>query len=305
MDLIPYQQTTIDSVARPEEVPIAVPVEDWTLVREWLRSKRSPHTKRAYANDINLFYAYALVPLSEVTLTILQDYADRLAEIRPEPATQARKLAAVKSLMTFGQKTGRLQYNVGTALQLPQGKDTLAERMLEQAQLYKMLDIANQSEDKRNYTILMVLYGSGIRCSELCGLQWKDVQTNREGGQITVLGKRNKTRSIPLHIKVWQALQSYKQDSTKPEDYVFQSRQGKTRKLTETRVWQIVSGIADEAGIEGVSPHWLRHTHATRSLEGRAPIKLLQETLGHANLAVTGRYAHARPEDSSSMYLDL
>lgn len=307
-DIVPYEGQIIECVERPEEVPESVPPEDWTMVREWLRSKRNHHTKRAYERNLETFYQFiASKPLRYVTLTNLQDYADMLVKEHTESATQAQMLASIKSLFSFGQKMGYLQFNVGTAIQLPQGKDKLAERILESSQLHRMIYEAEKGKSKRDYVLLLVLYGSGIRCSELCSLQWKDVQLNRKGGQITVLGKRGKTRSIPLHTKVWETLQAYKPQGVQGTEYVFQSRQTtkEVRRLTESRVWQIVSGIARSAGIDHASPHWLRHTHATRALEGHAPIKLLQETLGHTSLAVTGRYTHVRPEDSSSMYLDL
>lgn len=310
-DLTPYQGILVASeLIRPNEVPESVPEEDWTLVREWIRSKRSQHTKRVYKHNIDMFYRYMInKPLGKITLTEIQDYAETLAHA--EAATQAQMLAAVKSLMSFGQKTGKLQFNVGAALQLPQGKDKLAERILDPSQLHRMIYEAEKSENTRDHAMLLLLYGSGIRCSELCGLQWKDVQINRDGGQITVLGKRGKTRSIPLHNKVWNVLQTYRPTEAGMNDYVFPSRQisireGKpSRRLTQSRIWQIVSGIAEKAGIKGASPHWLRHTHATMALEKNAPIKLLQETLGHTSLAVTGRYTHVRPEDSSSKYLDF
>lgn len=97
-DLIPYQQRYIDAVR-----PALIPEEDRMLVREWLRSKRSAHTRKAYARDITVFYAHTnRKPLRMVTLTDLQDYADALAFVHPELATQSRMLASVKSLMTFG-----------------------------------------------------------------------------------------------------------------------------------------------------------------------------------------------------------
>lgn len=310
MKIIPVSQTIARQ--RPEEVPPVVPPQDWTLVREWLRSKRSLATRKVYTRNIAAFYAYcAGAPLDAITLTMLQDYEAELLHRYPEPATRAQMLAAVKSLMTFGMKTGKLAFNVGAALQLPQGKDKLAERILEPGQLHRMLYEAEKNASRRDYTIIMVLYGSGIRCSELCNLKWRDVQATHSGGQITVLGKRNKTRSIPLHPKAWEALQSYKPSTVSLDNLVFPSRQTTTRdgkqtqQLTTSRVWQIVSRIAKKAGLEHASPHWLRHTHATDAIRGHAPLKLLQETLGHANLAITGRYTHARPDDSSSMYLDL
>lgn len=309
MDILPAISQGI-ARHRPEEVPPVVPPQDWTLVREWLRSKRSPGTRKVYTRNISAFYAFCDgASLDSISLTMLQDYEAELLRRYPEPATRAQMLAAVKSLMTFGMKTGKLAFNVGAALQLPQGKDKLAERILDARQLHKMLDEAEKGST-RDYTLLLLLYGSGIRCSELCGLQWKDVQENRNGGQITVYGKRSKTRSILLHPKVWQPLQAYRPDDASPDDYVFSSRQLSTRdgrpskRLTTSRVWQIVSGIARRAGVKA-SPHFLRHTHATRALENHVPPHLLMESLGHSSLVMVGHYAHARPDDSSSQYLDL
>lgn len=292
-------------------IPLPDLAQDSTIVREWLRSKRSPHTQRAYLQDITLFYEQVGKPLDQVTLTDLQDYADYLRdEKRLEVSTRARMLAAVKSLLTFAKNTGRSRFNVGTALQLPQGKDTLAQRILSQAQVQRMLYVAEKSGNERNHVMLLLLYGSGIRCAELCNLQWMDVQETSTGGQITVLGKRQKTRSIALHPTVWQALQAFRPRDVKPEAYVFQSRQisrraGKlSRRLSEVQVWRIVTTIAKKAGIKA-STHWLRHAHATHAMEKNTPLKVIQETLGHADLRTPSRYQHVRPETSSSLALDL
>ena len=298
---------TLAPLARPAEVPALVPPQDWTIVQQWLRSKRSPHTRRSYTRNITVFYqAFSGRPLASITLTDMQDYADLMKRLHPEEeSTQAQYLATVKSLFTFAHKLGFLTFNVGAALQLPQAKNKLAERILDQTQLHKILIQAEKSTP-RNYLLILLLYASACRCTEICGLRWRDCQRNRDGGQVTVLGKRNKTRSIPLPPKVWQQLQAYKPEKANPNDYVFPSRQTSRQgqRLTEGRVWQIVSGIAHGAGIDA-SPHFLRHTHATKALENRVSLKLLQDTLGHESLATTGRYTHVRPEDSSSMYLDL
>jgi integrase/recombinase XerD len=144
-----------------------------------------------------------------------------------------------------------------------------------------MLYEAERSSNARDYLIILLLYGSGIRCAELCGLQWADVQETPQGGQITVLGKRNKTRAIALHPTAWNALQSFKPDTVSGDDYVFQSRQtsvrdGKpSRRLRESQVWRIVSTIAEKAGIRtddrNVSPHWFRHAHATHAMQKNTP----------------------------------
>jgi integrase/recombinase XerD len=282
--------------------------QDTMLIETWLRTKRSQHTQRAYRRDIAAFYAFTGKRLSDVTLPDIQDYADSLA--RYEPSTQARMLAAVKSLCTFAKDTGAIGFNVGKAQPLPQGKDKLAQRILSQAQVQRLLYVAETSGNTRNHVMLLLLYGSGIRCAELCNLQWMDVQETAFGGQITVLGKRQKTRSIALHPTVWRALQNYRPGEASSSDYVFQSRQrsiraGKpSRRLAESQVWRIVTTIAKQAGLKA-STHWLRHAHATHAMEKHTPLKVIQETLGHADLRTPARYQHARPETSSSLALDL
>lgn len=306
---VPHQQ----QIQRPDErPPDETPPEDWTLVREWLRSKRSVHTRKAYKRNLTQFYLFvAWKPLAQVTLSDLQDYAATLEYEQKEPATVAQMLATIKSILTFGMKTGRIPFNPGAAVQLPQGKDKLAERILTPLEISAMLQEAQKHRSTRDYALLLLLYGSGIRCSELCGLQWRDVQENGSSGQITVVGKRQKTRSILLHPAVWEVLQAYKPEQVSADDYVFPSRQQSirqgvpSRRLTPSRVWQIVADIAQQAGVRHASPHFLRHTHATIALRGKASLKLVQETLGHSSLAVTGRYLHVRPEESSSNYLQL
>jgi site-specific recombinase XerD len=297
----------IESIQPPADIPMSTPGEDWTIVREWLRSKRSPHTKKAYRRNIDLFFRVLARPLRQITLTNLQDYSDWLTSIYPEAATRAQQLAAVKSLFSFARDTGYIQFNPGAAIQLPAAKDKLAERILDHTELQKLLIQAEKST-ARNYLLVLLLYASAARCSEICGLCWRDVKPNRKSGQITVLGKRSKTRAIPIHPKVWQKLEAYRPENATPDDYVFPSRQKDKEgglRLAESRVWQIVSDLAQEAGIRHASPHFLRHTHATMALEGKASLKLIQEIFGHTDISTTGRYLHVMPEDSSSMYLDF
>ncbi len=282
--------------------------QDITLIETWIRTKRSAHTQRAYRRDIDAFYAFTGKRLADVTLPDIQDYADTLKHY--EPSSQARMLAAVKSLCTFAKDTGAIGFNVGKAQPLPQGKDKLAQRILSQAQVQRLLYEAERGGNERNHVMLLLLYGSGIRCAELCNLQWCDVQETSTGGQITVLGKQQKTRSIALHPTVWLALRDFQPAEASPTDYVFPSRQetrrnGKpSRRLTESQVWRIVTTIAKRAGIKA-STHWLRHAHATHAMEKHTPLKVIQETLGHADLRTPARYQHVRPETSSSLALDL
>ncbi len=129
------------------------------------------------------------------------------------------------------------------------------------------------------------------------------MQERTEGGQITVLGKGGKTNTILLPAPVWRCLMSITREAG-PDTAVFCSRKG--AHLHPTQVRRIVRKAAKRAGIEkSVSPHWMRHAHASHALDRGAPIHLVQATLAHSSVATTGRYLHARPTESSSTYLPL
>jgi integrase/recombinase XerD len=152
------------------------------------------------------------------------------------------------------------------------------------------------------------MYAAGLRVSEVCGLKWRDVQEREEGaGQINVYGKGGKTRVVLLSPETWVesfALKGSCGDGG-ADDPVFASRKGKGH-LHPSQVKRIIQAAAERAGIDApVSPHWLRHAHASHALDRGAPIHLVQATLGHASVATTGKYLHARLEDSSARYLGI
>jgi integrase/recombinase XerD len=286
--------TTPDHLAQPEEAQT-----DRQLVELWLHG-RSPETKRAYRADSDAFRAVVAKPLHAVRLGELQAFADSL-DANLEPASKHRRLSAIKSLFAFGHRLGYLPFDTARPLRLPVLRDRLAERILSEAEVQRMLAHERQP---RNLAILFLLYGSGVRVSECCGLKWRDTQERAEGGgQITVLGKGGKTNTILLPASVWQPLMSLR-GTAGIDCPVFRSRKGKH--LHPTQVRRIVRAAAKRAGIEkAVSPHWMRHAHASHALDRGAPIHLVQQTLSHSTISTTGRYLHARPSDSSSSYLPI
>lgn len=270
---------------------------DETLVTFWLKSKASQKTRIEYERDIQRFLAFVSKPLGMVTLGDLQDYADSLAETFAVGSRQ-RMLASVKSLFTFAHKLGYLPFDPGKAIKLPAAKNTLAERILSEEEIFSII---SNEPDARNKMLLRLLYVSGGRVSEVVSLKWKDLQARNDGGQVTLFGKGGKTRVVLIPAKTWKDLQGLKSDAT-ANDPVFVSRKG--GHLTAVQVWRIMVAAAQRAGIDGnVSPHWFRHSNATHSLERGASLPLVQQTLGHSNIATTGKYLHARPSDSSGLYL--
>ena len=274
--------------------------QDAQLVRLWLGAKASPETRRAYAGEIARFLVFAGKPLPRVSLADLQAYAEALNSDSLKTSSQNRALTAIKSLLSFGHETGYLPFNVGAALKLRPSRDLLAQRILDEEEVARLIEAAPEGRDR---VLLRLLYVSGIRAAELCGLKWRDALPRQDGGQITVYGKGGRTRTVLLKPGVWRQLLSLKSASATADQPIFRSRMGGGH-LDSSQVRRIVYGAARRAGFEkNISPHWLRHAHASHALDHAAPIHLVQVTLGHASIATTGRYLHARPTESSSFYL--
>ena len=270
---------------------------DQQMIALWLHG-HSEHTQRAYAADVQRLLTFVGKPLAAITLADLQAFADSLSALSAN--SRKRALSSVKSLFTFAQKLGYLRFNVGAALKTPKAKNTLAERILTEAEVHAMIALTNV---RRDQVLLRLLYASAGRVSEVCALCWRDVQPSGDSGQVTLFGKGEKTRSVKLSKATWQALIAQRGEA-KPADPVFKSRQGGN--LDESQAWRIVRQAAQRAGIAGsVSPHWLRHSHATHALDRGATVTLVRDTLGHSSLAVTSMYTHARPTESSALHLAI
>jgi integrase/recombinase XerD len=269
---------------------------DAQVVALWIHG-RSRHTQRAYKANAERFLAFVGKPLVQVSLGDIQDFGDSLTCLAE--SSQAQALATVKSLLAFAHKIGYVRFNVGAAAHLPKAKNVLAERILQESEVHRMFAL---EPNRRNRIILKTLYYAGLRVSELCGLRWRDVQPRGEEGQITVFGKGGKTRAVLLPGGLWNELIAMRETAGGDEP-VFRSRV-KDRTLDQSQIMRIVRAAAVRSGnSKNVSPHWLRHAHASHSLDRGAPIHLVQATLGHASVATTGRYLHARPTESSGRYL--
>ena len=270
---------------------------DAQLISLWLHGKAEA-TQRAYAADAERLFALVGKPLAQITLGDLQSFADAFADAKDKGK---RSISAIKSLLSFGHKLGYFTFNVGAALKTPKLKDTLAERILSEQEVLTMIALTKKQRDR---VLLTVLYASAGRVSEVCALSWRDVQANGESGQVTLFGKNDETRAVKLSKATYAELLKLKGKAALPTDAVFASQKG--GHLDPSQVLRLVRAAAARAGISGnVSPHWLRHSHASHSLERGASIALVRDTLGHSSLAVTSRYTHAKPGDSSALHLAI
>lgn len=270
---------------------------DEQLIRLWLHG-RSSHTIKGYLNDVKLFRGRINKPLKNITLQELQYFADYLAEKDYAPATIKRILCAVKSLFSFGHRIGYLPFDTGKPLRIPTPKETLSERILSEAEVELMIE---STTNPRNRLLVKFLYYTGLRVSEVSGLKWSEFQVREKTGQLTVQTKGDKTNVILLPAKLWEDLIEYRK--TTPDDApVFRSRKG--GHLCVGQIQRVIKTIAEKAGISGnVSPHWMRHSHASHALDNGCPIHLISKQLNHSSIATTGKYLHCRPQESSSKYL--
>jgi integrase/recombinase XerD len=273
---------------------------DQKLVDMWLHG-RPDSTQKEYCRDIQRFLSFVRKPVSGVALEDLQEYALHLQEKGLKATTLKRKLNTVKSLFTFATKLNYVRFNVAAALRMPKADSSLANRILKQSQVLKLIQCANDGRDK---SLLKLIYATGMRVSEVCRLKWSDFNEREDGEvQVTVIGKGNKVRVVIVPATVWleiEALRTHIED----DEPVFRSV--RDRQLDRTMVHKIVKDSAKKAGINpSVSSHWLRHCHASHALQKGASIALVRDSLGHSSVAITDRYLHSVPSDSSGNYLGL
>ncbi len=276
--------------------------DDAHLIALWLAGCSSVHTQRAYARDVAACLTWVGPPLlPALTLADLQGWREHLQAQGQSASSINRRLAAVRSLLTFGQRTGYLQFNVGAAVRpLPQA-DRLAERILPERDTLNLIHAAGAPtpQGRRNQALLQFLYYTGARVAEACGLQWRDLQDlTGERPVVAIHGKGGRTRHVALPLDCARALGPGQPDPPDPESPVFRTRSG--RALLPRAAGEIVRAAAVRAGLSAaVSPHWLRHAHASHALDRGAAVHVVQHTLGHASLATTTRYVHVQPGESS------
>lgn len=277
---------------------------DLELVELWLGTKQSENTCRAYAKDAEAFLAF-LGPgrgLRGAKVVDLQGWADSL---EGSAATRARRISAVKSLLAFGNKTGYLPFNIGTVVSIPKSPDELAERILTEHEVGLLLAAASKPRDQ---AMVALLYLSGARISEVLALTWRQIHVDEKDGtaSVSLHGKGDKTRHVRIPPAAVQALENIRpiapdNDQGTPDKLVFVSAKGKP--LDDRNVRRTFSSLGKRAGLPKLSPHWLRHAHASHALDRGAPIHLVQQTLGHSSVSTTGRYLHVKPGQSSGQFL--
>ena len=259
----------------------------------------SPTTRVSYRQDLKRFEAFlkerGIGPLSRVQPVDVREFL-RVLRAGHSPATVARKLAAVKGLFKFLEGQQKIARSPTTFIEAPRLWQRLPQT-LSPDEVERLLGaIPEEGLGRRDLAMLELLYGSGLRVSELVSL---DVAScNREAGFIRCFGKGSKERIVPLGRAAAKALARYL-DAERPRlvtrrpdvAALFVNRLG--GRLTRQRVWQILRRYAAVGLVtKKISPHTLRHSFATHLLARGADLRTVQELLGHANISTTQRYTH-------------
>ncbi|NHC44621.1 tyrosine-type recombinase/integrase [Motilibacter aurantiacus] len=281
-----------------------------------LRAERgsSAHTVRAYASDIGGLLEHARRMGREdpagVDLAVLRSWLALQRSSGLARATLARRAAAARTFTAWAARAGLAPADAGALLATPRGGRSLPG-VLSQGEARAVLDAAAAAAEDagplglRDLAILEVLYASGIRVAELCGLDGTDVDRSRR--VVRVVGKGDKERSVPLGVPALRAVDEWLsrgrpavQTPASGPALFLGARGARIDVRTVRRV--VHAMLAKVPGAPDLGPHGLRHSAATHLLDGGADLRTVQELLGHATLSTTQLYTHVSVERLKATY---
>lgn len=259
----------------------------------------SPHTLRAYKRDLEEFFNFAKVEPDKVEPLVVRGFISEQILKGKAKTTVARKLSTLRSFFSYLYSEGVIKINPARVVSSVRTKRALP-KFLTVDDAFKLVEAPQQDKFtvQRDRAILELLYSSGIRVSELCGLNFDDLDL--EEGLIKVRGKGNKERIVPIGQKAKEALKKYivtrqilriKKKFLSDEAPLFINNRG--QRISQRQVRRIVEKYAKAVGVlERIGPHTLRHTFASHLLMEGADLRVIQELLGHASLSTTQIYTH-------------
>lgn len=283
----------------PDSEPILEEFDEYLA----LQCGRSAHTRRAYLGDLRSLRAFLDdrgAGLDGLSLPLLRSWLAAAATAGAARTTLARRTSAVKAFTAWAARRGLLAGDPAARLQVPKAHRTLPA-VLRQDQALDAMDAAKSGAQQgdpmalRDRLIVEMLYATGIRVSELCGLDVDDVDTGHR--LIRVLGKGNKQRTVPFGMPAADALRVWL-DEGRPALVTSESGPAlllgaRGRRLDVRQARTVVhQTVAAVDGAPDMGPHGLRHSAATHLLEGGADLRVVQELLGHSSLATTQLYTH-------------
>lgn len=268
----------------------------------------SPNTLTSYKNDFKDFLDFlsgsSIKGLQELDYKTLQHYILFLGKSGLSDSSVERKTASLKSFFKYLVKKGMSKKNPASLVSSARKKKYLPA-VMDKSEIFSLIDSIPESDplSMRNKAIIMLLYSSGLRVSELCGLDTGDIDYSN--GNVRVTGKGNKQRTVPCGETARETLVkwlAYRKELIKKQDKaLFLTKSG--QRIQDRMIRYIINGYIDNLSIQKhVSPHTLRHTFATHLLQNGAGIRSIQEMLGHSSLSTTQVYTHLTVEKLKESY---
>lgn len=266
----------------------------------------SANTIAAYRNDLHQIITYLGAPPEEDRIEPVTAWSDLrdpqlnafLLQLRSRdyaPSTVARKTAALKSFCTFLRKQGDMGTDTGTNLSAPR-VDKYVPKAISHEEVLRLLeqpfqDTPNRPESIRDKAMLEVLYGTGMRVSELVALDVDDADVDR--GEIRCQGKAGRSRVVPLSPRAIEHVSKYRETARgrlvrDDTSSLFVNHRG--GRLTRQGFWLILKSYAERAKIDAITPHTLRHSYAIHQLRNGAELRDIQQRLGHVSIGTTQVY---------------
>ncbi|MGC8764516.1 MAG: tyrosine recombinase XerC [Brevinematia bacterium] len=257
----------------------------------------SKHTIKSYNIDISEFLNFLekekVKDIKAVSYQNIYSFITDLGKKGIAPSSLERKTAALKTFFKFLKKQGLIEKNPAELISSPK-KEKKLPSFMEKTEVFELINLIPESDafSVRNKTMIMLLYATGIRVSELVGLNLADLDLKEK--TIHVSGKGKKQRIVPLGEKTKRMLLKYlgyRREFQSKNEALFVTKSGK--RIQDRAIRYILNGYIEKLAIQKkVSPHTLRHTFATHLLDNGANIRVIQEMLGHSNLSTTQIYTH-------------
>jgi integrase/recombinase XerC len=270
------------------------------------RRGASKHTLRNYGSDLEQFASYFEPPgekaprIEALDLALLREWLAWLYDQGLTVVSVRRKIAAVRAMFKHLLREGMVETNPAKRLRTPKAKQRLPEVMSAEKTNH-LLDGAEQFSKERDVAFMELLYGCGIRVSELVGIDLEDIDLRE--GWVRVRGKGNKEREVPVAGRAVEAVERYLavRSAQPSERALFVNSRG--GRLGDRQVRRLVKQYALlVTGDSTVHPHSFRHAYATHLLSDGADLRAIQELLGHARLSTTQKYTQVSLKDLQAVY---
>jgi len=273
----------------------------------YLKSRgRSENTLVNYASDLSQFADYlkgqGITDVNDINRDSIRIFLSNILGVGSKKSSASRKLSAVRGFVRWLSSRGIIETDPGEGLKGPKLENSIPKAISYEDTVRLLTEGPDEGKNyMRDHLLLELMYGSGLRVSEAIGLNWDDVEL--EERMLRIIGKGSKERHVPFGKGVQKLLEEWAV-VTGNEGAVFKSNKCNAERMTTRTAHRIIIKAGQKLGLYNVTPHTLRHCFATHLLEHGAPLRVVQELLGHESIATTQKYLLITTEQIKKSYME-